>query len=147
QACSPEPWPAWRAAPAPASSPACRGRPTPSGWRWSGSSCLRSVTSSMNCAEEDEIMGEFRVEKDFMGEVRVPADAYFGAQTQRARENFPTSGIGFSRPFIRALGLIKKAAAETNVELGLLDARLGEAVAAAAQEVAEGRHDGQFVLD
>jgi len=101
----------------------------------------------MRRAEEEEAMADFRVEKDFMGEVRVPADAYYGAQTQRARDNFPISGIRFSRPFIRALGLIKRAAAETNVELGLLDPKLGEAIARAAQEVADGQHDDQFVLD
>ncbi|HEX6971148.1 MAG TPA: lyase family protein, partial [Limnochordia bacterium] len=82
-----------------------------------------------------------------MGEVRVPARAYYGAQTQRAVENFPISGIRFPRPFIRALGLIKQAAAETNAELGLLPSELGRAIAAAAGEVAEGKFDDQFVLD
>ena len=82
-----------------------------------------------------------------MGEVRVPADAYYGAQTARAAENFPISGLRFSRGFIRALGLIKKHAAITNAELGLLDARLAEAIREAAQEVADGKFDAQFVVD
>ena len=82
-----------------------------------------------------------------MGEVRVPANAYYGAQTARAVENFPISGLHFSRGFIRALGLIKKHAAITNAELGLLDGRRAKAIQAAAQEVAEGRFDAQFVVD
>lgn len=82
-----------------------------------------------------------------MGQVDVPAWAYYGAQTQRALENFPISGIKFSRPFIRAMGLIKRAAAETNAELGLLDPKLADAIARAAGEVAEGRWDEHFVLD
>jgi fumarate hydratase class II len=82
-----------------------------------------------------------------MGEVRVPAEAYYGAQTARAVENFPVSGLRFSRAFIRALGLIKKHAAITNAELGLLDARRAEAIREAAQEVAEGKLDAQFVVD
>ena len=70
-----------------------------------------------------------RIERDSMGEMAVPADAYYGAQTMRAVQNFPISGIRFPRRFIRALGLIKLAAAETNVELGLLDQRLAETIA------------------
>jgi len=88
-----------------------------------------------------------RIEKDSLGEMRVPADALWGAQTQRAHENFPISGIRFPRAFIAALGAIKKAAAATNVELGLLDASIGDAVQRAAQEVADGLHDAHFVLD
>jgi fumarate hydratase class II len=79
--------------------------------------------------------------------MRVPEDALYGAQTQRAVENFPISGQRFGRRFIEALGLIKRAAAETNAELGHLEAPIAEAVAAAAAEVAEGRWDEQFVLD
>jgi len=90
---------------------------------------------------------EFRVEKDTMGEVHVPADAYYGAQTQRALENFPVSGIRFPRRFIEAIGLVKSAAATVNAELGLVEPRAAEAIAAAADEVVEGRLDGQFVLD
>ena len=82
-----------------------------------------------------------------MGEVRVPADALYGAQTQRAVENFPISGRRFGRCFIEALGRLKEAAAETNVELGLLTPERGAAIAAAAREVAEGGWDDHFPLD
>ena len=82
-----------------------------------------------------------------MGEMDVPADALYGASTQRAVINFPISGQRFPRAFIRALALIKEAAAETNAELGLLDADVAEAIAAAAAEVAEGRYDAQFPID
>lgn len=88
-----------------------------------------------------------RTERDSMGPMEVPADAYYGASTQRALLNFPVSGLRFSRPFIRALGLIKLAAARVNAELGLLDKRLAEAIQEAAREVAEGKLDGQFVVD
>src|SRR5213594_2480950 len=76
-----------------------------------------------------------------MGEVRVPADAYWGAQTQRAVENFPVSGQRFPRRFIEALGIIKWAAARANEELGLLDARRAEAIRTAAEEVIANRAD------
>jgi len=89
----------------------------------------------------------FRIEKDSLGEMKVPEDALYGPQTQRAVENFPISGQRFGRRFIEALGLVKRAAAETNVELGHLEAPIAEAVAEAAAEVAEGRWDEQFVLD
>ncbi|MGH2769319.1 MAG: class II fumarate hydratase [Actinomycetota bacterium] len=89
----------------------------------------------------------FRIEKDSMGEVAVPASAYFGAQTQRAVENFPISPWRFGRRFIRTLGLIKWAAAVANEELGLLETRLAGAIRDAAEEVIEGRHDDQFVID
>ncbi|MBI3989261.1 MAG: class II fumarate hydratase, partial [candidate division NC10 bacterium] len=94
-------------------------------------------------------MGEiaYRIEKDSMGEMKVPKDAYFGAQTQRAVENFPMSGRRFPRPFIRALGMIKHAAAKVNKDLGLLDPRLADAIAEAAKEVMEGKLDDQFVVD
>jgi fumarate hydratase class II len=90
---------------------------------------------------------QFRIESDSLGEMRVPAGAYYGAQTARAVENFPISGLRFSRGFIRAVGLIKKHAAVTNAELGLLDARRAEAIREAAQEVADGKFDDQFVVD
>ena len=90
---------------------------------------------------------DYRIEKDSLGDVRVPRDAMYGAQTQRAFENFPISGRRFSRPFIRAVGLVKAAAAETNKELGHLSARAGDAIARAALEVAEGKWDDQFVVD
>ena len=92
-------------------------------------------------------MSDFRVEKDSMGEVRVPADAYWGAQTQRAVENFPVSGQRFPRRFIEALGLIKWAAAKANAELGLLDRRRADAIMAAAEEVIAGQLDDHFPVD
>ena len=82
-----------------------------------------------------------------MGQMDVPADALYGAQTERARRNFPISDLRFPRRFIGALGLIKAAAAEVNVELGLLEARKGEAIVQAAREVADGTLDGHFPLD
>ena len=89
----------------------------------------------------------FRMERDSLGEMKVPQDALYGAQTQRAVENFPISGQRFGRRFIEALGHIKRAAAETNAELGHLEASVARSIAAAATEVAEGRWDDQFVLD
>jgi len=88
-----------------------------------------------------------RVERDSMGEVEVPRDALFGAQTRRALDNFPISGIRFPRRFIEALGAIKLEAANVNHELGGLDENLKEAIVAAAEEVVEGTLDNQFVLD
>jgi len=90
---------------------------------------------------------EFRIEADSMGEMKIPADAYYGAQTARAVENFPISSLRFSRPFIRALGLIKKHAAATNAGLGYIPPKIAKAVQDAAQEVIEGKWDHQFVLD
>ena len=89
----------------------------------------------------------YRVERDSMGSMEVPERAYYAAQTARAVENFQISGLRFGRRFIRALGLVKRAAAETNVELGLLDERRGDAIVRAAQEVIDGAHDDQFVVD
>ncbi|MBI4718608.1 MAG: class II fumarate hydratase [Planctomycetes bacterium] len=88
-----------------------------------------------------------RVEKDSMGEMTVPADAYWGAQTQRAVENFPISGYRFGRRFIRAMGLIKQAAAKVNRQLEKLDAKRADLIIRAAQEVIDGRLDSHFVLD
>ena len=101
------------------------------------------------CSREatEETMTDFRIEKDSMGEMQVPDSSYYGAQTQRAVLNFPISDLRFPRPFIRALGLIKKAAAETNLDLGLLDEKLASAIVEAAGEVAEGKWDEQFVVD
>jgi fumarate hydratase class II len=82
-----------------------------------------------------------------MGEMEVPADAYYGASTQRAVLNFPISGQPLPRRFIRAIGLVKKAAAQTNRELGLLSRRRAQAIAAAAQQVAAGELDAQFPID
>lgn len=92
-------------------------------------------------------MSEFRIEKDSMGEIKVPANALYSAQTQRAVENFPISGITFSTEFIQAVAYIKKACAEANAELGLLEADVAEVIAAACDEVISGKHDGQFPLD
>jgi len=90
---------------------------------------------------------EFRVERDSMGEVRVPKHAYYGAQTQRAVENFRISDVGLPTKFIRALALVKFAAAQANESLGLLDGQKAGAVRSAAREVMEGRHDQEFVVD
>lgn len=89
----------------------------------------------------------FRVEHDSMGDLHVPADALYGAQTQRAVQNFPISGLRMPRSFIRALGLIKRVCAETNQELGLLEADVCEAIVAAAEGVAASRYDDQFPVD
>jgi fumarate hydratase class II len=88
-----------------------------------------------------------RVARDSMGEMEVPADARYGASTQRAVLNFPISGQRFPRRFIRALALVKVAAAETNAALGLLDADVAAAIAWAASDVADGVHDDQFPID
>ena len=88
-----------------------------------------------------------RIEQDSMGEVTVPAGAYWGAQTQRAVENFPISGYSFGRSLIRALGLVKLAAAETNHELSRLDAKRMALIVKAAQEVVDGKLDDHFVVD
>jgi fumarate hydratase class II len=88
-----------------------------------------------------------RTERDSMGELAVPADARYGASTQRAVLNFPISGQRFPRRFLRALALVKLAAAETNAELGLLDATVARAIARAAASVADGDHDDQFPID
>ncbi|MGH8967048.1 MAG: lyase family protein, partial [Actinomycetes bacterium] len=89
----------------------------------------------------------FRIEHDTMGEVRVPVDALWRAQTQRAVENFPISGRGLERTQIRAMGLLKAACAQVNKDLGLLDAEKADAIIAAAGEIAEGKHDDQFPID
>ena len=90
---------------------------------------------------------EFRIERDSLGELKVPAKALWGAQTQRAVENFPISGLTMPRDFLRALGLIKWAAATANHELVGLDAKRAAAIQKAALEIAEGRHDAQFPVD
>ncbi|AYF72783.1 class II fumarate hydratase [Nocardia yunnanensis] len=90
---------------------------------------------------------QYRIEHDTMGEVRVPVDALWRAQTQRAVENFPISGRGLERAQIRALGLLKAACAAVNRDLGLLDKVKADAIIAAAGEIADGRHDDQFPID
>ncbi|HVP33494.1 MAG TPA: class II fumarate hydratase [Steroidobacteraceae bacterium] len=89
----------------------------------------------------------FRIEHDSMGELKVPADALWGAHTQRAVENFPVSGQPMPPGFIAALALVKQAAARANRRLGLLEPKVAEAVAAAAAEVAAGKHAAQFPID
>ena len=89
----------------------------------------------------------FRIERDSMGELQVPADALWGAQTQRAVQNFPISGIPLPRAFIGALALVKQAAARANTRLELLDAQIAQAIDAAAADVAAGRHDEHFPID
>ncbi len=88
-----------------------------------------------------------RIERDSMGEMEVPADALYGASTMRAVLNFPISDLRFPRQFIRALGLIKLACAQTYMDLGALDPTVGNAIVQAAQEVVDGKHDEHFVLD
>src|SRR6185503_11133925 len=90
---------------------------------------------------------ELRTETDSMGEMRVPATAYYGAQTARALENFPISNLRFPRSFIRALGLIKEQAPKANADLGMLPQRTAQAIIKAAREVTEGKLDAQFVVD
>lgn len=92
-------------------------------------------------------MSDYRIEKDSMGELRVPADALYGAQTQRAVQNFPISGLRLPRSFIRALGLIKAAMAEVNADLGHLKPALAKAIRKAAERVAAGEFDAQFPID
>jgi fumarate hydratase, class II len=89
----------------------------------------------------------FRIERDSMGELRVPADALWGAQTQRAVDNFPVSGLRLPRGFIRALALIKRAAAAANARLGLLAPEIALAIERAAAQVADGAYDTQFPID
>ena len=90
---------------------------------------------------------QYRIEHDTMGEVKVPVDALWRAQTQRAVENFPISGRGLENQQIRALGLLKAACAQVNKDLGKLDAEKADAIIAAAQEIADGKHNDQFPID
>ncbi|MDY7082947.1 MAG: lyase family protein, partial [Halobacteria archaeon] len=90
---------------------------------------------------------DYRIEEDSMGEVRVPKDALYGAQTQRAVDNFPISDLRFGRRFIRSIGVVKKSAAKANMELGLLDEEKGNAIVEACEEVIAGEHDDEFPVD
>ncbi|WP_395682666.1 class II fumarate hydratase [Dokdonella sp.] len=92
-------------------------------------------------------MSQYRVERDSMGELKVPADALYGAQTQRAVDNFPISGLTMPREFIRALGLIKSAAAQANADLGHLKKTSAKAIRKASEQVAAGAYDAQFPID
>lgn len=89
----------------------------------------------------------YRKEYDTLGEIMVPSEAYYGAQTQRAIENFQISGLRFPRSFIRAQGIIKASAAKVNIDLGLLSPKIGEAIIKASEEVIDGKWDHQFVVD
>ncbi len=100
----------------------------------------------MNQTENEE-KAAYRIERDSMGPMRVPAGAMYGAQTARALENFPISGLRFPREFIKALGHIKKIAARVNGELGRLDARRAQVIIRAAEELAAGRWDAHMVVD
>lgn len=91
--------------------------------------------------------GAVRVERDSMGELEVPADALYGANTRRAELNFPISDLRFNRSFIRAIGQVKQSAAVVNQDLGQLDPELSRAIVDAAQEVIDGKHDDAFVVD
>src|SRR3954452_22685184 len=133
-------WPRWPPTPATAPGPIrtrlhLRRCPSPANARHT----IRSMTDTPPAAT--------RIERDSMGEMEVPADALYGASTQRAVLNFPISGEPMPRRFLRALALIKLAAAETNRELGLLEPDVADAIAAAAASVADGDHDGQFPID
>lgn len=90
---------------------------------------------------------EYRKEQDSMGEFQVPKNAYYGANTMRAVLNFPISQLRFSRSFIRAIAQVKLAAAETNMQLDLIESSIGKAIVQASQEVSEGKFDDQFVVD
>src|ERR671932_1946087 len=92
-------------------------------------------------------MNDYRIEKDSLGEIQVPATALYGAQTQRAVENFPISGMRPYPAFVWSQTLIKRAAAEVNRDVGLLEPRLADAIIKAADEVLRGEHRDQFVVD
>ncbi len=92
-------------------------------------------------------MEEFRIEKDFLGEVKIPVSAYYGIHTKRAFENFKFSSYRFQKDFIKALAIVKLAAARANYKLGLLEERIAKAIESAAIEVIEGKFDDQFIID
>jgi len=96
---------------------------------------------------KDKLIMKYREEKDSMGTIRVPADAYYGSQTQRAVDNFPISDLRFQADFIHALALVKNCAAQVNHNLGLLNPELADAISRAAREVMDGKYDSQFVVD
>src|SRR5438067_13715481 len=98
----------------------------------------------MNCGGIRDMTKDYRIEKDSLGEMRVPVSALYGAQTQRAVLNFPISGLRPYPAFVWAQAMIKRAAAEVNRDLGLLDPKLADAIVAAAQEVIDGKLQDQF---
>ncbi|MEO8461317.1 MAG: class II fumarate hydratase [Dokdonella sp.] len=111
------------------------------------SAATKSAVSKSKPSRTISVDGEFRIERDSMGELKVPADALYGAQTQRAVQNFPISGLTMPREFIRALGLIKSAAAQVNADLGHLKKTQAKAIRKAAERVAAGEFDAQFPID
>src|SRR5690625_4095966 len=108
---------------------------------------------AVNCTHRIRVMTmksddqQFRIEHDTMGEVRVPVDALYSAQTQRAVENFPISGQGLEPTHIHALGMVKKACAIANQELGVITGEQADAIKAAGDEIIAGDHDDQFAID
>src|SRR5690554_6677059 len=94
----------------------------------------------------DEVK-HFRVEKDLMGEKKIPADAYYGIQTIRAKENFPITGYPPHKELIRAFGYVKKAAAKANHNVGVLNKKIAEAIIKASEDVIEGKLDDHFIVD
>jgi fumarate hydratase class II len=105
------------------------------------------MTATTRHSSEERGMSGFRIEKDSLGEMKVPEQALYGPQTQRAVDNFPISGEPLPAPFIHALGLIKKVAARVNLGLGLVDAKIAQAIETAAGEVAAGAWDAEFPID
>lgn len=103
--------------------------------------------AAVNLFMEQLMNPQYRIEKDSMGELKVPADALYGAQTQRAIDNFPISGLVMPEEFIKTVALIKKTAAQVNIVLGALEPELGNAIIEAASQVANGQHAGQFPVD
>jgi aspartate ammonia-lyase len=102
----------------------------------------------IECKGRREVnMDKMRIERDSLGEKKIPSSAYYGIQTYRAVENFPISGLRARHPFIQATAYIKKAAAMANTELGLIPREIGQAIAQAADEIIEGKHEDQFVVD
>src|ERR1700676_4486962 len=101
----------------------------------------------MGSESQEQLPTAFRIEKDSMGEVRVPAEALYGAQTQRAVENFAIGPYRLQRPFIKALGFVKSCSARVNADLGLLPRELATAIGQAADSIARGEHYQQFVVD
>src|ERR1039458_9264622 len=114
---------------------------------WSSRRYLDRMTADESVGDGGSEVAGFRVEHDSMGEVRVPASARWGAQTQRAVENFPISGQQVEKALITALALIKGAAAAVNAELGVVARDVAEALEQAADEVASGGHPDQFPID
>src|ERR1700694_1444020 len=101
----------------------------------------------MASKSHDQLPAGFRIERDSMGEVRVPAEVLYGAQTQRAVENFSVGPHRFSKPLIQALGLVKSCAARANADLGVLPRELATTIEQAADSIARGEHYEQFVVD